>query len=67
MMKHIDKRASIIQENQTKMLNSLLNRYKEKLIIDRIALTEGNSTQLITDPDEILQKCHLQYDTLKKK
>src|SRR6266542_5951493 len=57
----------MIQENQTKMLNSLLNRYKDKLIIDRILLTEGNSTQLITDPDELLQKCHLQYNALKKK
>jgi len=49
------------------MLNSLLNRYKKKLVIDRIVLTEGIFTRLITDPEEMLQNCHLQYETLKKK
>src|SRR6266542_4509159 len=57
----------MIQDNQTRMLNSLLNRYKEKLVIDRILLTKHNSTRLVTDPEELLQTCHLQYDALKKK
>src|SRR6266542_314322 len=67
MMEQIDKCAAMIQDNQTRMLNSLLNRYKEKLIIDCIVLTDKDSTRLITEPDELLQKCHLQYDALKKK
>ncbi len=67
MMEQIDRRAAMIQDNQTRMLNSLLNRYKEKLVIDRIVLTAHNSTRLITDPEELLRTCHLQYDALKKK
>src|SRR6266542_4302308 len=67
MMEHIDRRAAMIQDNQTRMLSSLLNRYKEKLVIDRIVLTDNDSTRLITDPEELLCTCHLQYDALKKK
>jgi len=67
MMEQIDRCAAMIQDNQTRMLNSLLNRYKEELVIDRIVLTDHNSTRLITDPEELLRTCHLQYDALKKK
>src|SRR6266542_6051752 len=67
MMEHIDRRATMIQDNQTRMLNSLLNRYKEKLVIDRIVLTENDSTRIITDSEDLLRSCHLQYDALKKK
>ena len=63
-MDHIDKRAKIIQENQIGMLNSLLNRYKERLIIDRLVIKIGNNTQLITDPEEILHKCQFQYEAI---
>jgi len=57
----------MIQENQIKKLNSLLNRFKKKLTIDHIVLTKGTFTQLITDLKELLQKYHLQYDILKNK
>ena len=65
-MDHIDKRAKIIQENQIGMLNSLLNRYKERLIIDRLVIKDGDKTHLITDPDKILHKCQFQYEAIQK-
>ena len=63
---YIDRRAKIIQKNQTGMLNSLLNRYKEQLIIDRLVIKDETKTQLIMDPDDILHKCQFQYETIQK-
>jgi exonuclease III len=68
IMEFVDKRASIIQENQSTMLNSLLNRTKDRIVIDRLMIKpEGSNKEiLITDEKQILKECRTQFVELTK-
>lgn len=63
----LTKRASMIKDNQKRMLNSLLNRFKGKIVVDRLLIEENGSLSLITDADEIKRLAPTQYKDLQKK
>ena len=60
------KRASYIVNNQKKMLNSLLNRFKESITVDKLLVEQNGSYFLITEPDEILKAAPSQYGDLQR-
>ncbi|GBB88614.1 hypothetical protein RclHR1_15190004 [Rhizophagus clarus] len=65
----INKRAEIIQTNQTCWINSLLNRYKDRIVLDRIIHLDMSTgkEELLTNPKDIKRYSPLQYKDLQKK
>lgn len=64
----IAQRADWITSNQRKMLNSLLNKYKDKIVVDRLIIEQDDQKlSLITDPDEICRLAPSQFKDLQKK
>ncbi|GES79930.1 RNA-directed DNA polymerase from mobile element jockey-like [Rhizophagus clarus] len=52
--KYIDRRENNFIDNQTRMLNSILDRKPQKININRLLICDNNKvSQLITDPNEI--------------
>jgi exonuclease III/ribonuclease HI len=65
----IHKRAAMIHDNQTKMLNSLLNRHKDRIVVDRLLHTDnvtGKET-LLVEAEDILKNAPKQYTDLQHK
>lgn len=60
-------RASYIKNNQKRMLNSLLNRFKDSIIVDRLMVEDNETFSLVIEPDEIKRLAPLQYVKLQKK
>ena len=50
---HIEKRCTDFHDNPSKMINSLLDRHKKKIVIDRLFVSENNNNYIILDPDEV--------------
>lgn len=59
----------MIVDNQTKMLNSLLNRYKDKIVVDRIIHTNTitGDESLLVQLDDILLNVNKQFIELQNK
>lgn len=65
----MNSRASMIYDNQTRMINSILNRHKDKIVVDRLIKIDPITNQeiLITDPKEVLIQSDEQFIELQKK
>jgi hypothetical protein len=65
----INKRAEIIQTNQMRWINSLLNKHKDRIVIDRIIHINEltGKEELLTNPEDIKRYNPLQYTDLQKK
>ena len=46
------------------MLNSLLERDKRTIVLDRIIVNKDGNNQLITDPDELKHLTNLHFQTV---
>jgi hypothetical protein len=59
----------MIQNNQTKMLNSILNRYKDRIVVDRLIHIDQATSEpkLLVDPEDVLNHSPEQYVELQKK
>jgi len=53
---HIEKRCTDFHDNPSKMINSLLDRHKKKIVIDRLFVSNNNNNYIILDPDEVKNK-----------
>src|SRR3990170_2543454 len=49
----IQKRCDNLAENPTKMIDSLLNRQKRRIVLDKVIVKEADSEVLITDPIKV--------------
>lgn len=64
----IQQYALYIKNNQKRMLNSLLNRFKESISVDRIMVEDQKENlSLVTDLDQIKSLAPKQYADLQKK
>jgi len=54
--KALEKRCSNYKDDPKKMINSLLDRDKNSIVIDKLVYKEGSDVTLILDPDLIKNK-----------
>src|SRR5271169_396216 len=59
----------MVMSNQRGLINSLLERSRQSINVDRLLTTDPQTGEpiLITDPDEILREASKQYTVLHKK
>lgn len=57
-----------INKRAAKMLNSLLNRHKDKIIVDRLVQEDPvtGKIELFTEPEDIINRADDQYVELQK-
>lgn len=53
---HTEKRCIDFQDNPSRMINSILDHNKKKIVIDRLFVTDNNINKIILDPEEIKNK-----------
>jgi len=65
---HIEQRCQNYDTNPTKMINSILNRYKKKIVIDHLFTKEDNEFNLVLDEKIIKEKVsdHFQNVAISK-
>ena len=49
--------------NPSKMIDSILNKNKRKIVIDRIFSTSNNQNKLILQPDDIMKEVNTHFQT----
>jgi hypothetical protein len=64
----INNKAAMIKNNQTRMLNSILNRHKDRIIVDRLIHVDQTTSELhlLVDPENVLLHSPEQYVELQK-
>ena len=60
---HINQRCVDYDTNPSKMIDSILNKNKRKIVIDRIYSTSANQNKLILEPQEIMNKVNTHFQT----
>jgi len=51
---HIDRRCEMIKNNQSRMINSLLEKPFKKVAIDRLLINKVEGNELLNNPEEVL-------------
>src|SRR6185437_7797249 len=64
----IEKRCEMIANNQGQMLNSLLNKSYNKIVLNKIIIeNQDHSRELITEPEDVMQHTEKHFQTQYKK
>jgi hypothetical protein len=56
IQKAIQQRCLDLKDNQKRMINSCINRHREKIVIDRIKIKNTNGSEYITTNPQKIQK-----------
>jgi len=51
---HVDRRCEMIKNNQSRMINSLLEKPFKKVAIDRLLINKVEGNELLNNPEEVL-------------
>ena len=61
---HANKRCDQYKDQKKKMIDSIIDRHKQTIIIDRIIVKKNDTEELIIDPNEIKKYTNLHFQTI---
>ena len=60
----IQQRCIDYDTNPTKMINSILERHKKRIVIDRLFVTENGTNKIVLDADDIKHRVNNHFQNV---
>ena len=63
---YVERRCSDLKENPKRMIDSILERKRRRITLDKVLVRKSDGMELITDPSELNEQINLHFQTSAK-